>query len=265
MTGEPIRGEIVRPDGATVAYDVIGEGRPVVFLHGLTSRRQAWDPITELLAGDFTCVRIDFRGHGESSPAPDYGMPALVGDVRTVAEELGIVAPTVVGNSLGANAAAVYAALHPAAAVVCVGQSLLRFGDFAALVQAHAEELGGEGAMRAVLAIDRQLGFEPYAEIEALERRVLTFPPEVVRAIWAQLLHTPVAELTAISEALLAQIEVPLLSLHGAPPPTDYAAWLTGLVPSTELEVWDGSGHLLHLVDPPRFAARLRDFLSQPT
>src|SRR5512144_485222 len=80
---------------------------------GLTSSRQRWDPVTDLLAPDFTCVRVDLRGHGESSTAPDYGMQALVGDLRAVTDDLGIEEPAVVGHSLGAFVAAVFAAFNP--------------------------------------------------------------------------------------------------------------------------------------------------------
>jgi pimeloyl-ACP methyl ester carboxylesterase len=261
MTGSGTRGEIVRPDGATVAYDVAGDGPPAIFLHGLTSRRQGWAPVTSLLAPDLTCIRIDLRGHGESSAAPDCSPPSIVADVRAVADELGIEAPAVVGNSFGATVAAVYAAANPVRAVACAGNSRLRFGDFAVLVQARAQALGGENAMRAVLEIDRELDLGPYKDDEGFERRVLAFPPEVVRGIWAQVLTTPPEELTAVSEALLPAIEAPLLCLHGSPPPPDYPPWLTGLVPTAEVEVWDGMGHLLHLVDPPRFAKRVRALL----
>lgn len=258
MNGSAARGEIVRPDGVRVAYDVGGDGPPVVFLHGITNRRQGWDPVTSLLTPSFTCVRVDFRGHGESSPAADYGMPALVGDVRAVVDELGIERPAVVGSSFGAGAAAVYAALNPTRAVLCAESPLLRFGDFAARVHARADELQGERAMQAVLEIERELGLEPYADVAGFERRVLAFPPEVVRGLWALQMTTPPAELTAASEALLPAIEVPLLSLHGSQPPADYAPWLNRLLPSAEVEVWEGLGHLLHLVDPSRFAERVR-------
>jgi pimeloyl-ACP methyl ester carboxylesterase len=86
--------------------------------------------------------------------------------------------------------------------------------------------------MEAVLAIDHALGLEPYAEIEDM-------PREVGLGIWDAMLTTPPEELTARAEA-----------------------WLTALVPSAQVEVWDGSGHMLHLVDPKRFAARVRPLLS---
>lgn len=260
MSASPARGEIERPDGTTIAYDVAGDGPAVLFLHGLTNRRQAWDPVTELLAPDFTCVRIDLRGHGESSAAPEYGTVSLVGDVRAVAGEVSADRPAVIGHSLGATIAALYAALNPARAVVCVDSSL-RFGDFAVRVQAREEDLRGENAMEAVLDIDRELDLGPYQDVAGLEQRVRAFPPQVVLGIWDRLLATPPAELTALSEALLPQITAPLLSLHGTRPPTDYPPWLTSLVPTAEVEVWDGMGHLLHLVDPPRFAARVGELL----
>jgi pimeloyl-ACP methyl ester carboxylesterase len=260
MTASPTRHLIGRPDGATVAYDVAGDGRPVFFLHGLTNRRQGWDPVTDLLADDFACVRIDFRGHGDSSMACDYGIVSLVGDVRAVVDELGLEEPAVVGHSLGATAAAVYAARNPVRAVVCVDQTL-RFGDFASLLQSHERALCAN-TNETVLEIDRQLDLGPYEEVASFERRVRAFPSEVILGIWEAALTTPPEQLTALSEALLPQIKVPLLSLHGSPPPADYEPWLTGLVPTAEVEVWDGMGHLLHLVDAPRFAARVTEFLS---
>ena len=151
-----------RDDGSTIAYDVAGHGPLVVFVHGLTSFRQTWDPVTTLLAEEFTCVRLDLRGHGASSRTAEYSMVSLVGDVRAVVEEVALgggprssVTPWV------ASIAAVYAAAHDARAVVCIDQSL-RFGEFAGLVQAHADDLRSQRTMEAVLSIDRALKLEPY-------------------------------------------------------------------------------------------------------
>lgn len=254
-------GEARQADGTTIAYDVSGDGPPVVLLHGLTNRRQAWDPVSALLASRCTCVRLDFRGHGASSAAPDYGMPWWVADVRAVVEQLGLGEPALVGHSLGGSVAAVYAAAHGARAVVCVDESL-RFGDTAARIQPLARELRGERPMEAVMAFERGLRLEPYAGVAEMERRVLAFDPEVVLRAWSGVLDTPAQRLTEVSEALLPRIAAPLLCLHGSPPPDDYEAWLTALAPRARVEVWDGTGHLLHLVDPERFAARVTTFLA---
>jgi pimeloyl-ACP methyl ester carboxylesterase len=256
-------GTLQRGDGPTIAYDVAGHGPLVVFVHGLTSFRQTWDPVTTLLAEEFTCVRLDLRGHGASSRAAEYSMLSLVGDIQAVVEEVALGEPTIIGHSLGASIAAVYAATHGARGVACVDQSL-RFGEFAELVQAHAEDLLSQHTLEAVLAIERALKLEPYAGIENMERRVLAFPREVVLGVWDTLLTTTPEQLTAIAEAILPRVTAPLLSLHGSPPPSDYKAWLTGLVPSASVETWDGTGHMLHLVDPEQFAARVRPLLTSP-
>ena len=261
MTGVTRAETLQRDDGPTIAYDVAGHGPLVLFVHGLTSFRQTWDPVTTLLAEEFTCVRLDLRGHGASSRTAEYSMVSLVGDVRAVVDEVALGEPAIVGHSLGASIAAVYAAAHGARAVVCIDQSL-RFGEFAGLVQAHAEDLRSQRTMEAVLSIDRALKLKPYTGVENIERRVLAFPREVVLGIWDALLTTPPEQLTAIAEAILPRIAAPLLSLHGSPPPPDYAAWLTGLARGARVEVWDGTGHMLHLVDPEQFAARVRPLLA---
>jgi pimeloyl-ACP methyl ester carboxylesterase len=261
VTGVTRGGTLQREDGSTIAYDVAGDGPLVVFVHGLTSLRQTWDPVTMLLAEEFTCVRLDLRGHGASSRASEYSMLSLVGDVRALVEEVALGEPAIVGHSLGASIAAVYAAAHGARAVICVEGSL-RFGEFAALVQAHAEDLRSQRTMQAVMSIDRALELEPYTGVENIERRVLAFPREVVLGIWEALLTTPPEQLTAIAEAILPRIAAPLLSLHGSPPPPDYATWLTGLTRGARVETWDGTGHMLHLVDPQRFVVRVRPLLA---
>jgi len=113
-----------------------------------------------------------------------------------------------------------------------------------------------------VLSIDRDLQLEPYDGVKGMEQRIRAFPREVVLGIWDALLTRPPAELTAIAEAILPRITAPVLSLHGSQPPPDYEAWLTGLVRGAQIEVWGGSGHMLHLVDPERFAARVRRLLA---
>jgi pimeloyl-ACP methyl ester carboxylesterase len=251
---------VERPARVKIAYEVVGAGRPLVLLHGLTSSRSAWAPITDLLRSHARCLCIDLRGHGQSSRADDYSMLSMVADVQAVVEEVGGGAPVVVGHSLGATVASVYAAAHPVRAVVCVDQSL-RFGDFAALVQARAGALRGDHTLEELMDIEHQLDLGPYDAVDEMRERVLAFPREIVLGVWDAVLTTPPQRLTALAEAVLPRIEAPLLAIHGSQPPADYREWLTGLVPQATVEVWDGLGHMLHLVDPLRFADRLRPLM----
>lgn len=84
-----------------LAYDRTGGGEPLVLVHGLGHRRQAWDAVVPRLAAERDVIAVDLPAMGESPPPP-------VGDYRTMADmlekffaELGIERPHVAGNSLG--------------------------------------------------------------------------------------------------------------------------------------------------------------------
>lgn len=250
-------------DGTTIAYDIAGTGPPVVLLHGLTGNRRHWAPVTDLLGESFTCVRIDARGHGESSKAADYGALGMAADVQAVVNELGIDAPAVVGHSLGGSTAAMFALTQPARAIVIVDQPL-RFGDFAARVRPLADRLRGDGFTDAMLEFVEILQIDPLggparAELDAAIRAA---DRDVVLGVWAQLFASTDEELDAAIASALPHLRAPCLSLHGSQPEDGYAEWLTGHAPHAEVEVWEGMGHFLHLVDPPRFASRMRAFLA---
>ncbi len=260
---QPDTRTVRRPDGASIAYDVAGTGPPLVFLHGLTADRRRWAPVTDLLADSFTCVRVDARGHGDSSKAGDYGLLTMAADVGAVVGELGIDAPAVVGNSLGGSTAAIFAITHPASAVVVVDQSL-RPSDTAARVRPLEGRLRGDGFVEAMLEFEEGLGIGPLPDPgrARLRAAVRSADPEVVLGVWSQLLSSGEDELDAAMAAALGHLRARCLCLHGTRPAGDYADWLGRSLPHAELEVWDGAGHFLHLVDPARFAARVRDFVA---
>jgi pimeloyl-ACP methyl ester carboxylesterase len=87
-----------------LAFERHGSGEPLVLVHGVTHRRQAWYPVLEELAEQREVILVDLPGHGQS--------PALVPDGRPVADvlreqfkdfltEQGLERPHIAGNSLG--------------------------------------------------------------------------------------------------------------------------------------------------------------------
>jgi pimeloyl-ACP methyl ester carboxylesterase len=252
-----------REDGTAIAYDVAGSGPPVIFLHGLTSNRRRWTPVTDLLIDSFTCIRLDARGHGESTKAGDYSVVTMASDVGAVAGELGIDAPAVVGNSLGGSTAAIFALTHSARAVVIIDQAL-RPSLFASRIRALENRLRGDGFVAAMMEFEEGLGIDPLpaparAEIHAA---VNSANADVVLGVWAQLFATADEELDRTMAAALSHLRARCLCVHGSAPGDDYVAWLTTHAPHAEIEIWEGMGHFLHLVDPARFADRLRTFLA---
>jgi pimeloyl-ACP methyl ester carboxylesterase len=254
----------VAGDETRIAYDVEGSGPPLLLLHGITEAREQWDPIVERLAPDFTCVRMDARGHGESEPArTDHDTFKMAGDVVTVLDAAGVDTPLVVGHSLGGLIATIHAASGaPVRGVVNVDQSL-RLAELAAVVRSLEDALRGPELNAVMGSFMDALGVDalPPATAERVRAYSRAVRPEVVLDVWGPLFTATDAELTALVEAeVLAKVGVPYLALHGSEPGDDYRAWLTGRVPTAAVEVWDGDGHWLHLVEPDRFAARVREF-----
>jgi pimeloyl-ACP methyl ester carboxylesterase len=54
-------------DGPTLVYSVMGDGQPILFVHGATATGEfEWGRLAARLASDYQCVLPDLRGHGRS-------------------------------------------------------------------------------------------------------------------------------------------------------------------------------------------------------
>lgn len=85
-------------------YTRTGSGEPLVLIHGIGHRRQAWDPVVGLLAASYDVFAIDLAGFGESPGLPDdmrYSMDNACQNLADNFAAWGIDRPHVVGNSLG--------------------------------------------------------------------------------------------------------------------------------------------------------------------
>ncbi|HEV7192688.1 MAG TPA: alpha/beta fold hydrolase [Jatrophihabitantaceae bacterium] len=85
-----------------------GSGEPLVLVHGVTHRRQAWYPVLDQLAEHREVILVDLPGHGQSDPFDTDGLPvaeALRRDFRQFLTEQELDRPHVAGNSLGGRVA----------------------------------------------------------------------------------------------------------------------------------------------------------------
>lgn len=99
-------------DGVRLAYDVTGDGAPLVLLHAGIVDRRMWDDVVPLLAGSHRVVRYDARGFGESSRPPD-GVFARWDDLFAVIDAAGVRRAHLVGVSQGAETALDAALIAP--------------------------------------------------------------------------------------------------------------------------------------------------------
>lgn len=112
-------------DGAHGSLHVgvwLGDGPPLVAIHGVDGNHAAWAPLAEHLDGERTVVAVDLRGRGDSTPSGPFGVGAHAADLKRVIDETAAAFPSVewsgvdlIAHSFGCHVAARAAADHPSA------------------------------------------------------------------------------------------------------------------------------------------------------
>lgn len=90
-------------DGLKIHYIAVGEGEPLVFVHGLGESYLTWKPqISFFPLEGFRVVALDLRGHGDSEiPRKKITMEDFAGDVESVLDAEGFTEANMVGYSMG--------------------------------------------------------------------------------------------------------------------------------------------------------------------
>jgi pimeloyl-ACP methyl ester carboxylesterase len=129
-----------------LAVTEVGEGPPLVVLHGLLGRARNWLSVARALQGERRSLLADLRNHGASpwSEVMDYG--ALAADVAALIERRAGGRAGVVGHSMGGKAA-IYLALTRPELV-----ERLVVVDIAPVAYDHGATFGGY--IRAMQALD---------------------------------------------------------------------------------------------------------------
>ncbi|MGU3432374.1 alpha/beta fold hydrolase [Actinomycetes bacterium M1A6_2h] len=90
----------------SLKYDIAGTGDTLILVHGVVHRRQAWNPVLDLLTPYRRVITVDLPGHGESDDLDVFGAARLAAFVDGLAELIRDIGPAdgrvhVAGNSLG--------------------------------------------------------------------------------------------------------------------------------------------------------------------
>lgn len=163
--------------GVRLAYTVSGEGRPLLFLHGMGGSRKQIDSVCDPIPG-VMLINMDQQGHGESGADwSDFGFDRLADDAAALLEHLGIERAVLAGISMGAAVALNMAERYPERAE---GLFLIRnaWADrpmSGELIRAYADlgrclRNGGEEAFR------RTQGWELVKEPSAYTRNAFLSP-----------------------------------------------------------------------------------------
>lgn len=261
---------IGRPDGARIAYRVVGTGRPVLLLHGTLSSAGQLRPLARALAaaGDLAIVSVDRRGSGESRlPVPEpLDVATHVADLAAVLDAEGHGAAALVGHSFGGVVALEFAARLPGRTLAVVAyeppygpvadETTRRwFVALAAATERAGRERGDAGAAEAFLRAvagdgawdalsDRARGFLAAEGAGArADVSLLGADPDGLRRI--------VAPVTLITGDASDPLYAPIADALAARIPGARRARLSGL------------RHPAPITDPGPIAAAVREALSE--
>ena len=94
-------------------HKILGEGDPVIILHGLFGTLDNWQTIGRLLSEMYQVYLIDQRNHGRSPQFPEHTYEAMAGDLAYFMEYNWINHTHLIGHSMGGKTAMQYALQHP--------------------------------------------------------------------------------------------------------------------------------------------------------
>lgn len=107
-------------DGISIAYQVFGQGSPILLIHGFASNIQVnwvqtgW--VDTLVDAGHRVIALDNRGHGQSQKLYDpklYFAHEMAEDAARLLDHLEIGTATVMGYSMGARISCFLALQHP--------------------------------------------------------------------------------------------------------------------------------------------------------
>ncbi|RMF48663.1 MAG: alpha/beta hydrolase [Anaerolineae bacterium] len=232
-----------------VHYEVLGRGRPLIFLHGWVGSWRYWIPSMQSATVSFRAYALDFWGFGDTAKRSSaYTLDAQVELLDGFMEKMGIGRVALIGHGLGAVVALMYAARFP------------RFVDRVMGISLPVGEV----------TISPRLSSEPP---EALAEWLLSDAPvsESVRV------EAPKADALAIRTSLeqIASLDLldlalnlptPCLLVHGQLDPAislnDPLQNVYALPPNTHHILFEQSGHFPMLDEPSKFNRLMADFLA---
>jgi pimeloyl-ACP methyl ester carboxylesterase len=250
MEPDPMIHHYTAPDGAELAYRQVGEGRPLVLVHGFSSDSRQWIDhglATAFAAPGHRVIMPDLRGHGASARphlASDYPPDVLAGDGLALVSALGLTdnGYDLIGYSMGARVVLrmLVCGARPARAVVA-GQGFDvtrpasgRTAGHRRLLRAMVEGTPLKPQERAMADWMAQRGVDPQALLLVLDSFVET-PPEA-----------------------LSRITIPTLVVIGERDPRTSAAALAAAIPTAQYTTVPGDHDAL---GRPEMLAAILTFL----
>ncbi|MGZ5380925.1 MAG: alpha/beta fold hydrolase, partial [Thermoanaerobaculia bacterium] len=237
-----------------------GGGGPVVLVHGAGDQAGGWAKVAPRVAKSFAVVAVDLAGHGESAPAAGpLPFATLLAGFDGAMKELPQGKVTLVGNSLGAWVATVWANEHPERVqhlVLVNGGPLL--GDRPDLTLQPKNRAEADRTLQALR--DPSAPLIPDFVVDDIIRVAATGPI-------ARLAAEPKNLSAYLLDGKLSGFDVPVDLLWGASDKLvslDYARRLAAQLPVARLTAIERCGHAPQVECADRFTEALLKILKDP-
>jgi pimeloyl-ACP methyl ester carboxylesterase len=254
----------VLANGLQIGYDRVGDGPPLVLVHGAAEDARVWRPQLAGLQDSFTVVAWDEPGAGRSSDLPErYGLADHADCLAALIAELGLGPAHVAGLSWGGTVVLELYRRHPG-----LVQTLVLVDTYAGWKGSLPDEelrarVEGITAMLAAPAETFDPTFpglfagDPPVEFAALlEEMAAAVRPRTLRAFLSVMAEADLRD-------VLPLVAVPTLLLWGAldvRSPLAVAHQFERAIPGAELVVLADAGHVSNLEQPGRFNDAVREF-----
>jgi len=250
-----------------IAFDDIGSGLPVVFLHAFRLNRTMWEPQVTALVGDCRCIPIDFRGFGDSVPSAPFTVARYADDVVAVLDTLQIERAVVAGLSLGGYVAFELWRRH---------RSRVR-ALILADTRAGADTIENVERRRQLIEIAEAQGSSAVANMQIaglVGKTTRDKRPDLYDSIHRMIAQAPVEGVIGALEAMIARpdstatlstIDVPTLIVTGSedvPTPPREARAMHAAIPGSRIEILQHAGHLSNVERPAAFNTVVTEFLA---
>jgi 3-oxoadipate enol-lactonase len=256
----------VEVNGVRLAYDDVGEGPAILFIHGFMFDRTIWRSQVAALEG-WRRIAPDLRGHGLSkAPERGYGMATYADDLAALLDALGVRRTVLCGLSMGGYVAFEFLRRHRERVAGIV------------IMDARAEADSPERRARRNDMIARALdsGSKPLADELAPKFLTQSAPDEMKRQLREMMERTPPNGIVGALEAMRDRPDstpllrtlagVPTLLLIGerdARTPRASMQAMADQIPGATFDIVPDAGHVAALENPAAVISRLREFLDE--
>jgi pimeloyl-ACP methyl ester carboxylesterase len=93
-------------------YRELGEGQPMVILHGLFGSSDNWQTHAKKLAEYYRVILVDQRNHGHSDWSDDFSYEIMSADLFELFQDLNLKKAILIGHSMGGKTAIRFAQIH---------------------------------------------------------------------------------------------------------------------------------------------------------